>query len=520
MEENNVAFQTQLARGIEVQVRKDGRIRGDQAWLFDFDDPDNNDWLVVNQFTVINGKYNRRPDVVVFVNGMPIAVIELKNPEDENATIKSAWNQLQTYKSEIPALFDHNEILVISDGTEAKVGSLTAGFERFGPWRTIDGDDVAPDATPKLEVLLKGLFEKQRLLDYIRHFILWETDDGFIKKIAGYHQYHAANKAIAETVRASVSRGRQADRRRLAHAGLRQVHLDGVLHGKLILQPDELDGLPDHHWTMHTEFATGGIPGFVHLYAGEEASATGVCMQLGDEDYIASTHRGHGHCIAKGVDPVEMMAEIYGKVTGSCKGKGGSMHIADLSKGMMGANGIVGGGGPLICGAALAAKTSKKGGVGICFFGDGASNQGTIFEAMNLAAVWNLPAIFVAENNGYAESTASAWSVACDNIADRASAFGMPGVIVDGFDFFAVYEAAAEAVRRARDGGGPTLIEAKFMRYFGHFEGDAQTYRGADEVREAAPGKRLPAALPPAGHVVRRGPGSRARRDRQGRRSR
>jgi len=235
---------------------------------------------------------------------------------------------------------------------------------------------------------------------------------------------------------------------------------------------------------VHTEFAAGGIPGFVHLYAGEEASATGVCMHLCDDDYIASTHRGHGHCIAKGVDPVEMMAEIFGKVTGSCKGKGGSMHIADLSKGMMGANGIVGGGGPLICGAALAAKYKKKGGVGICFFGDGASNQGTIFEAMNLAAVWSLPAIFVAENNGYAESTSSTWSVACDNIADRASAFGMPGVIVDGFDFFAVHEAAAEAVRRAREGGGPTLVEVKFMRYFGHFEGDAQTYRGADEVKK------------------------------------
>ena len=235
---------------------------------------------------------------------------------------------------------------------------------------------------------------------------------------------------------------------------------------------------------VHAEFATGGIPGFVHLYAGEEASATGVCMHLRDDDYIASTHRGHGHCIAKGVDPVEMMAEIYGKVTGSCKGKGGSMHIADLSKGMMGANGIVGGGGPLICGAALAAKYKKKGGVGVCFFGDGASNQGTIFEALNLAAVWNLPAVFIAENNGYAESTSSTWSVACDNIADRASAFGMPGVIVDGFDFFAVHEAAAEAVRRAREGGGPTLVEVKFTRYFGHFEGDAQTYRGANEVQK------------------------------------
>src|SRR6267142_2036207 len=207
-------------------------------------------------------------------------------------------------------------------------------------------------------------------------------------------------------------------------------------------------------------------------------------MHLRDDDYIASTHRGHGHCIAKGVDPVGMMAEIYGKVTGTCKGKGGSMHIADLSRGMMGANGIVGGGGPLICGAALAAKYKREGGVGVCFFGDGASNQGTILEAMNLASVWNLPAIFVAENNGYAESTSSSWSVASDNIADRGSAFGMPSVIVDGFDFFAAHEAAGEAVKRAREGGGPTLIEMKFMRYYGHFEGDQQTYRGADEVKK------------------------------------
>jgi len=235
---------------------------------------------------------------------------------------------------------------------------------------------------------------------------------------------------------------------------------------------------------VHTEFATGQIPGFVHLYAGEEASATGVCMHLTKDDYIASTHRGHGHCIAKGVDPKGMMAEIWGKKTGTCAGKGGSMHIADLSLGMMGANGIVGGGGPLICGAALAMKMKGTKNVAVCFFGDGASNQGTIFEAMNLATVWNLPAIFVAENNGYAESTSPNYSVACDNIADRASAFGMPGVIVDGFDFFACYEAAGEAVKRARAGGGPTLIEMKFMRYYGHFEGDQQTYRGAGEVQK------------------------------------
>jgi pyruvate dehydrogenase E1 component alpha subunit len=207
-------------------------------------------------------------------------------------------------------------------------------------------------------------------------------------------------------------------------------------------------------------------------------------MQLDDRDSIASTHRGHGHCIARGVDVKAMMAEIFGKQTGVCRGKGGSMHIADLSKGMLGANGIVGGGPPLICGTALAAKVQRTGGVGVAFFGDGASNQGTTLEAMNLAAVWDLPAIFVAENNGYAETTSSSWSVAADNIADRAAGFGMPGVIVDGFDFFAVHEAAGEAVSRARDGGGPTLIEVKLTRYYGHFEGDQQTYRG-DEVARA-----------------------------------
>lgn len=235
---------------------------------------------------------------------------------------------------------------------------------------------------------------------------------------------------------------------------------------------------------VHDEFATGEIPGFVHLYAGEEASAAGVCAHLDDRDAIASTHRGHGHCIAKGVDVKAMMAEIYGRRTGSCHGKGGSMHIADLSKGMLGANGIVGGGPPLICGTALAAKQQHTGGVGVAFFGDGASNQGTTLEALNLASVWDLPALFIAENNGYAEATSSTWSVASDNIADRAAGFGMPGVIVDGFDFFAVHEAAGEAVERARGGGGPTLIEVKFTRYFGHFEGDQQTYR-AGEVADA-----------------------------------
>jgi pyruvate dehydrogenase E1 component alpha subunit len=235
---------------------------------------------------------------------------------------------------------------------------------------------------------------------------------------------------------------------------------------------------------LHLDFARGDIPGFVHLYAGEEAAGTGIMMHLGDGDRIASTHRGHGHCIAKGVDPVAMMKEIYGKVGGSCEGKGGSMHIADLSKGMMGANGILGAGAPLVCGAALAAKYRAKGGksdVAISFVGDGASNQGTFLESLNLAAVWNLPAIFVVENNGYAESTSRDYGVAVDSYVDRAAGFGLPGVTVDGTDFFAVYEAAGEIIKRAREGGGPSLLECKMVRFHGHFEGDAQTYRAPGE---------------------------------------
>jgi TPP-dependent pyruvate/acetoin dehydrogenase alpha subunit len=232
---------------------------------------------------------------------------------------------------------------------------------------------------------------------------------------------------------------------------------------------------------LHVDFGRGDIPGFVHLYAGEEAAGVGIMMHLKDHDRIASTHRGHGHCIAKGVDVKGMMAEIYGKTTGSCGGKGGSMHIADLSKGMMGANGILGAGAPLICGAALAAQKLGHDGVGITFFGDGASNQGTVLESMNLAAVWNLPAIFVVENNGYAESTSVDYAVASDSYVDRATGFGMPGITVDGTDFFAVYEAAGEVIRRAREGAGPTLLECKMIRFYGHFEGDAQTYRAPGE---------------------------------------
>ena len=232
---------------------------------------------------------------------------------------------------------------------------------------------------------------------------------------------------------------------------------------------------------VHDEFSAGNIPGFVHLYAGEEASGVGVCMHLDDRDAIASTHRGHGHCIAKGCDEQAMMAEIFGKKDGLCGGKGGSMHIADLSKGMLGANGIVGGGPPLICGAALAAKTNKTGGVAIAFVGDGGSNQGTTFESYNLAKVWNLPAIFIVEDNGYAESTASKWSVGGSQVG-RGTGFGLPSMEVDGSDFFAVYDAAREVIERARSGGGPSLIHMKVMRYYGHFEGDATTYKAPDEV--------------------------------------
>jgi acetoin:2,6-dichlorophenolindophenol oxidoreductase subunit alpha len=235
---------------------------------------------------------------------------------------------------------------------------------------------------------------------------------------------------------------------------------------------------------LHREFATGDIPGFVHLYAGEEAIAAGVIGHLGPDDYVASTHRGHGHAIAKGCDVKGMMAEIYGKRTGICHGKGGSMHIADIDLGMLGANGIVGGGPPLVCGVGLTAKVKGTDQVAVSFTGDGGSNQGTFLEALNLASAWHLPVVFVVENNGYAEATSSAFHQAGVDVAKRADGFGMPGIVVDGFDFFAVHEAAGEAIRRARSGGGPTLLECKVGRYYGHFEGDQQTYRGANEVED------------------------------------
>lgn len=236
--------------------------------------------------------------------------------------------------------------------------------------------------------------------------------------------------------------------------------------------------------TVEKFFFEGEIPGFVHLYIGEEATATGVMANLRPTDYIQSTHRGHGHTIAKGADLKRMMAEIFGKSTGCCKGKGGSMHIADFSVGMLGANGVVGGGFTMATGAALAHKMQKTGGVAVAFFGDGASNRGTFHEAANMAAVWKLPVIFLCENNQWASTTPYLTTTSVADIADRAQGYGMPGVIVDGNDVFAVYEAAKELIDRARRGEGPAILECKTYRIKGHFVGDPEMYRTKEEVQK------------------------------------
>lgn len=231
-------------------------------------------------------------------------------------------------------------------------------------------------------------------------------------------------------------------------------------------------------------FSQGLIPGFVHLYAGEEAIATGICAHLTDDDYITSTHRGHGHCIAKGGDLNGMMAEIFGKATGLNKGKGGSMHIADVDKGILGANGMVGAGFGLATGAGMKIKYKKEDNVAVCFFGDGASNEGLFHECLNMASIWKLPIIFVCENNFFAESTPQWYASASDTIAERAQAYDMPGVRVDGKDLMAVYEVSAEYIERARRGEGPALIECVTYRNYGHFEGDEQKYKNKEEGLE------------------------------------
>jgi len=228
----------------------------------------------------------------------------------------------------------------------------------------------------------------------------------------------------------------------------------------------------------------GKMAGFLHLYAGEEAVAVGVCAHLGDRDWVASTHRGHGHCIAKGVDVRGMMAELFGRATGLCKGRGGSMHIADMDRGMLGANGIVGAGIPLATGAALSAKQKGTGGVAVAFFGDGASNQGQFHESLNLAQVWQLPALYVVENNGWGEFTPTAFVVPVKDIAERAAAYAMRSAVADGMDFFDVYEKAGEAIAAARRGEGPTLLECKTYRFAGHYVGDSLAYRAKEEAEE------------------------------------
>jgi pyruvate dehydrogenase E1 component alpha subunit len=228
----------------------------------------------------------------------------------------------------------------------------------------------------------------------------------------------------------------------------------------------------------------GKLGGFLHLYAGEEAVAVGVCSHLGTSDIVTSTHRGHGHCIAKGVDLKGMMAELFGRATGVCKGKGGSMHIADMDLGMLGANGIVGAGIPLATGAALTAKLKKTGNVAVCFFGDGASNQGQFHESLNMASNWQLPAVYVVENNGFGEFTPTDYVVPVKDIAERARSYAMRSDIADGMDFFDVYERAGEAIDRARRGEGPTLLECKTYRFMGHFVGDPLVYRPKEEAED------------------------------------
>jgi len=227
--------------------------------------------------------------------------------------------------------------------------------------------------------------------------------------------------------------------------------------------------------------AEGRIPGFIHLYIGEEAVATGVCSNLREDDYITSTHRGHGHIIAKGADIKLMMAELFGKATGICKGRGGSMHICDASKGILGANGIVGAGHDLVLGAGLSVKYRGTDQVAICFFGDASTNQGTFHESLNLASVWKLPIVYVCENNGYGISMSQKRHMAITDIADRGVAYNIPGVVVDGNDVIAVSQAAAEAIKRAREGKGPTIVECKTYRQRGHFEGDPGTYKPKEE---------------------------------------
>lgn len=245
---------------------------------------------------------------------------------------------------------------------------------------------------------------------------------------------------------------------------------------------------------LASDFKAGRLPGPVHLYIGQEAVAVGVCGHLGDADYMTSTHRGHGHYLAKGGDPRAMFAEVYGKATGVCGGMGGSMHVADFAHGILGANGIVGGGIALATGAALAAQLDRKNGVAVAFFGDGAAAQGVLAETLNIAALWRLPLILCCENNGYSEFSPSA-AVNAGRIADRAAPFGVPALVARGNDVLDVYRAAEAAIDRARGGGGATLIEVETYRFHGHVEGEKaflkEDYRSEAEILQRRQGDPL-----------------------------
>ena len=250
------------------------------------------------------------------------------------------------------------------------------------------------------------------------------------------------------------------------------------------------------------EYQRGDMPGFVHTYIGAEAVATGVCTHLSDRDLIASTHRGHGHSLAKGCSIAGMFAELYGRETGLCKGRGGSMHIADFERGMLGANAIVGGSIGLATGGAFAQQVKGTSNVAVSFFGDGGAGQGILYESMNLASIWKLPVVYVCENNGWAESTPASYAQSVADLSRRAAGFDIPGHIVDGADVFAVYEAAGGAVDRARRGDGPSFIEAKIPRISAHYVGDTQKYRDQEDIADAKsrdPLARLQAELSAAG---------------------
>lgn len=293
---------------------------------------------------------------------------------------------------------------------------------------------------------------------------------------------------------------RPASRRRNAHPAL-----DLLDDAALELALRRMHLIRKFEEAAEQSYIRGLIHGTMHLSIGQEASAVGAVAPLRADDYILSTHRGHGHCIAKGADPKFMFAEFFGKDNGYCRGRGGSMHIADVAGGNLGANGIVGGGLPIAVGVGLSAKMRRSGQVCMVFFGDGASNEGAFHESLNLAAIWRLPVVFVCENNQYGMSMSTARSMPVANVADRAAAYAMPGHVIDGNDFLAVYETAHAACEAARAGDGPSLLECKTYRLRGHSKSDRNLYRTKDEIeswRARDPIPRLRDTLVAAGRMT------------------